>query len=66
MREGIARWHFDLPGYIGLRLVQAGVEKNHDMARDTFSHVARYHSHRRSTQAGEANYGRQISMIALA
>jgi copper oxidase (laccase) domain-containing protein len=35
------------------------------MDRDTFSHIARYHSYRRATQAGEANYGRQISMIAL-
>jgi polyphenol oxidase len=64
-RGGIERWHFDLPGYIAARLEAAGIGKIHDLARDTFSHVARYHSHRRATQAGEANYGRQISMIAL-
>lgn len=64
-REGAARWHFDLPGFIMARLAAAGLSKIADVGRDTFSHLARYHSHRRSTQAGEANYGRQISMIAL-
>lgn len=64
-REGQARWHFDLPAYIMARLADAGLSKIADLGRDTFSHVARYHSYRRSTQACEANYGRQISMIAL-
>lgn len=64
-REGTARWHFDLPGFITTRLADAQIGKIADIGRDTFSHVARYHSHRRATQAGEANYGRQISMIAL-
>ncbi len=64
-RDGTARWHFDLPGYIADRLAAAGIGNFADTRRDTFSHVARYHSHRRSTQAREANYGRQISMIAL-
>lgn len=65
VREGAARWHFDLPGFVLSRLDAAGLRKIADMRRDTFSHVARYHSHRRASQAGEANYGRQISMIAL-
>jgi hypothetical protein len=64
-REGTARWHFDLPGFIAARLQAAGLSKIADIGRDTFSHVARYHSHRRASQACEANYGRQISMIAL-
>ena len=64
-RDGSPRWHFDLPGFIMARLAAAGLSKIADVERDTFSHVARYHSHRRSSQAGEANYGRQISMIAL-
>jgi hypothetical protein len=64
-REGTARWHFDLPGFIAARLAAAGLSKIADIGRDTFSHVARYHSHRRASQAREANYGRQISMIAL-
>jgi polyphenol oxidase len=65
-REGAARWQFDLPGFILAQLSAGGLRKIADLDRDTFSHVARYHSHRRSTQASEANYGRQISMIALA
>ena len=64
-REGTPRWHFDLPGFIAARLQAAGLSKIADIRRDTFSHVARYHSHRRASQAREANYGRQISMIAL-
>jgi YfiH family protein len=64
-RDGAARWQFDLPGFIMARLAAAGLGKIADIDRDTFHHFARYHSHRRSTQAGEANYGRQISMIAL-
>ena len=64
-REGIARWHFDLPGFIAARLADAEIGKIADTSRDTFSHVARYHSYRRATQAGKSNYGRQISMIAL-
>lgn len=64
-REGVPRWHFDLPGFILARLAAAGLSKIAQTGRDTFSHLVRYHSHRRSTQAGAANYGRQISMIAL-
>lgn len=64
-RDGVPRWHFDLPGFIAARLRDAQIGQIADIGRDTFSHVARYHSHRRATQAGEANYGRQISMIAL-
>ena len=64
-REGTQRWHFDLPGFILDRLAAAGLSKIADTGRDTFSSTMRYHSHRRATQAGEANYGRQISMIAL-
>jgi polyphenol oxidase len=65
IRDGVARWHFDLPGFIMAQLDGAGLGKIADVGRDTFSHVARYHSYRRASQAGEANYGRQISMIAL-
>lgn len=64
-RERTQRWHFDLPGFILFRLSEAGLSKIADTERDTFSHIARYHSHRRAMQAGEASYGRQISMIAL-
>lgn len=65
VRDRAARWHFDLPGYITARIAQAGIFKITDLGRDTFSHTKRYHSHRRAKQACEADYGRQISMIAL-
>jgi YfiH family protein len=65
-RDGAPRWRFDLPGYIMHRLARAGLTKIADLGRDTFSLVARYHSYRRSAQARAADYGRQISMIALA
>jgi polyphenol oxidase len=64
-RAGTARWNFDLPGFVMDRLAAASISKIANTGRDTFSHIARYHSHRRSIQAREVNYGRQISMIAL-
>ncbi|MDZ4275116.1 MAG: peptidoglycan editing factor PgeF [Erythrobacter sp.] len=64
-REGIGRWYFDLPGHIVAKLADAGIDKIADIGRDTFSGNANYHSYRHSTQVGEGNYGRQISMIAL-
>ncbi len=64
-RDGIVRWHFDLPGYIAGKLAHIGIGEIADMGRDTFCGVAHYHSYRRSAGAGAANYGRQISMVAL-
>jgi YfiH family protein len=64
-REGAARWHFDLPGYIVRCLREAGVATICVLGRDTFAHPDRYFSYRRSTQQGEPDYGRQLSAIAL-
>lgn len=64
-REGVPRWHFNLPGYILARLAATGIGSIADIGRDTFCDVTRYHSHRRATQAGKANYCRQINMIGL-
>lgn len=65
IREGIARWHFDLPGYIVARLERAGVASAADLGQDTFAQASRYHSYRRAALNGEPNYGRQLSTIAL-
>lgn len=65
MREGIARWHFDLPGYVAERLSKNGLGGIHDMARDTFGDPVRYHSYRRAALRGEPDYGRQISLIGV-
>lgn len=64
-RDGIARWHFDLPGYIARKLALAGVEERVSRGRDTFPHPERYYSYRLASQRREPNYGRQISMIAV-
>lgn len=63
-REGRARWYFDLPGYVAERLRKSGITQICDLARDTFSDPARYHSYRRASLRREADYGRLISLIA--
>ena len=57
-------WQFDLPGYLMQRLRQAGVAAE-DLGLDTCADAARFFSYRRTTHAGEPDYGRQISAIAL-
>lgn len=63
-RDG--RFQFDLPAYIAARLLRAGVGRVEDLALDTYADEARFYSYRRSTHRGEANYGRQISLIGMA
>lgn len=65
-RDGIARWHFDLPGYITDKLALCGIAEIESLNRDTFTHSERYYSYRKASLDGEPNYGRQISLIALA
>ncbi|MDT0574605.1 peptidoglycan editing factor PgeF [Croceicoccus sp. F390] len=56
---------FDLGGYLAVRLARAGVGKIELVDEDTVAQPDRFFSYRRSTLAGEAAYGRQISLIAL-
>lgn len=63
-RDG--HWQFDLPGYIAARLAAAGVGAIDDLALDTYADPQRFYSFRRATHCGEPNYGRQLSLIALA
>ena len=65
VRDGVARWRFDLPGYVRAQLERAAIWAVHDIARDTFATPKRYHSYRRASLRGEPNYGRQIALIAL-
>lgn len=60
------RWQFDLPGYVAARLRQAGIDQIGDAALDTYADPERFYSFRRATHRGEPNYGRQLSLIALA
>jgi hypothetical protein len=57
---------FDLPGYVAHRLSAAGCGNVHDLALCTYADEARFFSFRRTTHRREPDYGRQISVIALA
>jgi len=56
---------FDLPGFIGHRLQQAGVASFTNLALDTYADETRFFSYRRTTHRQEPDYGRQIAAIAL-
>jgi hypothetical protein len=57
--------HFDLEGYAARRLALAGVTRVTLLGMDTRADPARFFSYRRTTLAGEPDYGRQLSAIAL-
>ncbi len=60
------RYRFDLPGFVLGRLRAAGVAEAGWIGACTYSDPERFFSYRRTTHAGEADYGRLISAIALA
>jgi len=72
--EDVARWFspssreghalFDLPGYVMMRLARAGVAAE-DLGLDTYPDRKRFFSYRRTTHAGEPDYGRNLSAIVL-
>ena len=63
---GAARkYHFDLPGYGLWRLRQAGIDNSEWTRHCTYRDPERFYSFRRTTHAGEADYGRLISVIRL-
>jgi YfiH family protein len=59
------RYLFDLPSYGLGRLREAGVGHADWTRHCTYRDPARFYSYRRTTHAGEADYGRQISVIRL-
>ncbi len=59
------RFHFDLPAYCARRLSAAGVGTIHDMGLDTCALEEGYFSNRRRNQRGEADYGRNASVIMI-
>ena len=59
------RMLFDLPSFGLHRLRLAGVGHAEWTQHCTFSDPARFYSYRRTTHAGEADYGRLISVIRL-
>jgi YfiH family protein len=56
---------FDLPGYALWRLRAAGVGQAEWTRHCTYRDPERFFSYRRTTHAGEADYGRLISVIRL-
>jgi YfiH family protein len=62
-REG--HHQFDLEGFVLSRLAAAGLARIEAMGEDTYSQPERFFSYRRATHRGEADYGRQVSLIAL-
>lgn len=57
---------FDLEGYVAMRLEAAGIGAVERLRQDTYSAPARFYSYRRAIHLGEASYGHQLSLIALA
>lgn len=56
---------FDLPAYVARRLAAAGLGAVERVAACTYADEARFFSYRRACHRGEADYGRNISAIAL-
>lgn len=58
--------HFDLPGYIGARLIRQGVGTvDLSCANSTYADPSRYFSYRYNTHQGTPDYGRMIGAISL-
>jgi hypothetical protein len=57
--------HFDLEAYVVHRLIAAGIDEIEAVNLDTYTEPERFFSYRRSTHRGEADYGRQLSAIAI-
>jgi polyphenol oxidase len=58
--------HFDLEAYVVHRLISAGLGEVEALNLDTYADPDRFFSYRRATHRGEADYGRQLSAIAIA
>ena len=62
-KEG--HYRFDLEGYVAHRLTAAGVGRVEKLGVCTYPVESGFFSFRRTTHAGEPDYGRQISAIVL-
>ncbi|WP_395613607.1 peptidoglycan editing factor PgeF [Allosphingosinicella sp.] len=62
-REG--HHQFDTEAYLLARIAAAGIRRAEALGLDTYADPDRFYSYRRATHKGEADYGRQISLIAL-
>jgi YfiH family protein len=57
--------HFDLEAYVVHRLIAAGIDEVEALNLDTYADSDRFFSYRRATHLQEADYGRQLSAIAI-
>jgi YfiH family protein len=57
--------HFELEAYVVHRLLAAGIGEVEALHLDTYADADRFYSYRRATHRGEADYGRQLSAVAL-
>ena len=57
--------HFNLEDYVVHRLIAAGIGEVEALNLDTYADADRFFSFRRATHRGEADYGRQLSAIAI-
>lgn len=57
--------HFNLEAYVVHRLIAAGIDEIEAVNLDTYAEPDRFFSYRRSSHRGEADYGRQLSAIAI-
>jgi YfiH family protein len=60
-----AHHFFDLEAYVLSRLAAAGLTRIEALGEDTYTQPERFFSYRRATHRGDADYGRQVSLIAL-
>ena len=58
-------WQFDLEGFVVAQLANAGLGRIEALGLDTYADPDRFYSFRRATHRREADYGRQLSLIAL-
>jgi copper oxidase (laccase) domain-containing protein len=56
---------FDLPGFVDMRLDQAGVRQRDVLGVCTYKGEDTHFSFRRTTHRGETQYGRNLSAIML-
>jgi YfiH family protein len=59
------KFQFDLPGFMVRRLRRLALGAVASVAADTFADEKRFYSYRRSIKRSEADYGRELSAIAL-
>ena len=60
-----SRPHFDLAGYVAARLARAGLSAVEVTGLDTAADRDRFFSFRRTTLAGEGDYGRELAVVML-